>query len=431
MTGACGDKQAVILSGGGANGAYEVGVMKALFGALCPATHGQPLDPDIFAGTSVGSFNAAFLVSKWESYTKAATSGPLALADLENVWLNDISENKQTGSNGAYRLLASPLQFLNPKVVLSSPVQTFTRLTMDSLALFRDFTYRTLYIVSSQEEPLQERLLHLVNIDNFFSREPFRRVLDDVIEFDSIRSSGKVLRVAATGWEIGRVETFSNRDFTDRRGPQIILASSAIPGFFSAQPVGSSPFVDGSVLLNTPLRLGKFEEDGTEKWADTLHVIYLDPDVNAIPISHLSNLLSVQYRVQVINWAAKVNDDIEDARTVNEGVELWNRVEQSAPKSTQSVLEGMSGILPDPKEYKPLTVHRYHPSDPLGGPLGLLDFGRERIQSLIDQGFNDAIYHDCDESDCVIPGKRRKIPKGCRAFLRRTQMTAERQRDVD
>src|SRR5713226_3475886 len=393
MTDINGHKQAVILSGGGANGAYEVGVMKALFGALCPATDGQPLDPDILAGTSVGSFNAAFLVSKWEEYTKAATSGPLAVADLERVWIDDLSENPQTGSNGAYRLLANPLQFLNPRVLLFSPVQTFTRLTRDSLALFRDFTYRALHIVSSQEEPLEERLLSLVNIDNFILREPFRRVLDDLIEFDSIRTSGKVLRVASTGWEIGRVQTFSNQDFTDGRGPQIILASSAIPGFFSAQPIGSSPFVDGSVLLNTPLRLGKFEDNGTEKWADTLHVIYLDPDVNAIPISHLSNLLSVQYRVQVINWAAKVNDDIEDARRINEGVEIWNRVEQSAPNPTQSALEGLSGILPDPREYTPLTIHRYHPQDPLGGPLGLLDFGRERIQGLIDQGFNDAIYH--------------------------------------
>ena len=56
-------RQAVILSGGGANGAYEVGVLKALLTGQSPATDFQPLDPDIFTGTSVGAFNAALLVS--------------------------------------------------------------------------------------------------------------------------------------------------------------------------------------------------------------------------------------------------------------------------------------------------------------------------------------------------------------------------------
>ena len=430
MTDTNGHKQAVILSGGGANGAYEVGVMKALFGALCPATNGKPLDPDIFAGTSVGSFNAAFLVSKWESYTKAATSGPLAVADLEKVWIDDLSGNQQTGRNGVYRFLANPLEFLNPNRFLFSPVQTFTQLSKDSLALFRDFTYRVLYIVSSEEEPLQERLLSLVNIDNLISREPFQRVLEPGVDFDAIRNSNKVLRVAATGWEIGEFKTFSNHDFSDTRGPQIILASSAIPGFFPVQNIGASPFVDGSVLLNTPLILGKYEEDGQEQWADTLHVVYLDPDVNAIPISYLNSLLSVQYRVNVINWAAKVNDDIEDARRINEGVEIWTKAEAEDP-GAQGVLQGLRGILPDPKEYSSLTIHRYHPQDPLGGPLGLLDFARERIQDLIDRGFNDAVYHDCDESDCVIPGKPGKIPNECRELLRKAQVNAEGSRGLD
>ena len=56
-------KNAVILSGGGANGAYEVGVLKALFRGESASTNHRPLKPEIFAGTSIGAFNAALIVS--------------------------------------------------------------------------------------------------------------------------------------------------------------------------------------------------------------------------------------------------------------------------------------------------------------------------------------------------------------------------------
>jgi predicted acylesterase/phospholipase RssA len=54
-------KAGLVLSGGGAFGAYEVGAIKALYSGHSRATAGAPLDPDIFVGTSVGNFNAAVL----------------------------------------------------------------------------------------------------------------------------------------------------------------------------------------------------------------------------------------------------------------------------------------------------------------------------------------------------------------------------------
>src|SRR4030095_16417708 len=95
-----GGKQAVILSGGGANGAYEVGVMKALFAGLSPATNHEALAPDIFTGTSVGSYNAAFLVAQWDAY------GPTAIANLERVWLDRLSDSAQRCGNGVFRIRA-------------------------------------------------------------------------------------------------------------------------------------------------------------------------------------------------------------------------------------------------------------------------------------------------------------------------------------
>jgi len=48
---------ALVLSGGGARGAYEVGVLRYVLGKLIPRL-GDSARPRIFSGTSVGAINA-------------------------------------------------------------------------------------------------------------------------------------------------------------------------------------------------------------------------------------------------------------------------------------------------------------------------------------------------------------------------------------
>ena len=60
---------------------------------------------------------------------------------------------------------------------------------------------------------------------------------------------------------------------------------SSIPGFWPPAEIGAQPFVDGGVLMNTPLKLA------IDAGADTLHVIHLDPQVKDIPIEHIENTL--------------------------------------------------------------------------------------------------------------------------------------------
>ncbi|MEK6279428.1 MAG: patatin-like phospholipase family protein [Acidobacteriota bacterium] len=393
--------QAVILSGGGANGAYEVGVMKALCNGRSPATGYIPLEPDIFTGTSIGSFNAAFLVSLWE------THGLASVANLETVWLSRLSRDASSSvAAGSYRYLANPLELLDPRRFVADPLGVVKRLAGDSLALFWDFLDRFRYVVNSQEEEqLIERLLHTIAIDNFITREPFNRLLREVVKFDSIRRSAKLLRVAATNWETGHVEMFSNYDFTDKLGPRILMASSAVPGFFPPETVGAQPFVDGAVLMNTPLN------PAIKAKANCLHVIYLDPEVNSIPLHYLSNLLSTLYRTQVINWANTVNESIKEAEGVNDALTLIRRahrepdLEGVSARGAMQALSKFGGRLEQVARYRMLRIHRYHPRDELGGPLSLLDLRRERIEYLIERGFHDAVIHDCVASKCVLPEK--------------------------
>ena len=395
-------REAVILSGGGANGAYEVGILKALFMGQSGATGHTPLDPDIFTSTSVGAFNAAFLVSCWHTY------GLASVANLENVWLTRLSrEARRVVSEGGFRFLANPIEFFDPRNVFSDPLGMFSRVMSDSLYLFWDFLDRFRYVVNSQEnEPLTQRFLHTLAIDNFITREPFNRLIRSSIDFEAIRDSSKLLNIATTNWETGEVVQFTNYDFTDKLGPRIILASSAIPGFFTPQEVGAQPYVDGSVLINTPLN------PAIKAGADVLHVIYLDPDVSSIPIHYLSNVLSTLYRTQVINWAHTVNESINSAKDVNDALTLIRnaqREEGMADVSASGVMQALckfGGRLKEISRYKMLTIHRYHPRDELGGPLSLLDMRRERIEYLIERGFHDAVSHNCKTSKCVLPPKQ-------------------------
>src|SRR5262249_49114894 len=130
-----------------------------------------------------------------------------------------------------------------------------------------------------QEAPLLRRFTELVNYTSFVSLQPFTETVRETIEFAAIRRAEKVLRIAATNWETGVLQIYANHDMADQLGPIVIIASAAIPGFFPPVEVGSQAFVDGGVLMNTPL------QEAIKAGAGILHVIYLDPKVENIPLS--------------------------------------------------------------------------------------------------------------------------------------------------
>jgi hypothetical protein len=58
----------------------------------------------------------------------------------------------------------------------------------------------------------------------------------------------------------------------------------------------------------------------------------------------------------------------------------------------------------DYSKYRQITIHRYQPRDTLRGILGLLNFSRDKSLDLIKRGFQDAIYHNCKASKCILAG---------------------------
>jgi NTE family protein len=81
-------QRALILQGGGALGAYQVGVLKVLYKYLTEKGNYNKDESlfDIIAGTSIGAMNAAVLVSNLVNKHKTWDD---AIKELENFWTDD------------------------------------------------------------------------------------------------------------------------------------------------------------------------------------------------------------------------------------------------------------------------------------------------------------------------------------------------------
>ena len=391
---------AVVLSGGGANGAFEVGVMKALFDGRSPVSPGAPLEVGVFTGTSVGSFNAAFMVSQ-PDVSSAETA-----ENLKHLWLTRVAENPARCGNGVFRFRGNTLDFLDGDCLLLHPFKPIEQLAGDTQFLARDWLRRMGHFLRAPGS-LEQRALELFDLSAFVSTEPLRTLLEETVSLEGIGRSDKKLRIAATDFVSGDLRVFRRSDLSGAIGHLPILASAAIPGFFPPVEINGGTYVDGGLVMNTPLL------PAIEAGADVIHMIYLDPDVKNIPLARLHNTYDTMDRMMTTQFAIKVNEDVATVRWINDGLEVVERAAKGrktadsiSNKDLRSFFQAAGQIarrLRDGTPYRKVTIHRYHPPEDLGGPLGLLDFNKGRIEELIARGDQDAVQHDCADSGCVLP----------------------------
>jgi NTE family protein len=217
---------ALVLAGGGARGAYEVGALSELLPRLPPEEQ-----PSIIVGTSVGAINAAYLA--------ATAERPVAEA-LEqgcDIW-----------RGMRWETALSPLvSFAQLRLVLRS--------LADALGLPGGRAYSLL-----DPSPLTRTLGDLV---------PFERVHANVTQ-GLVRAAAVVVTRASSSLSVVFCDTAGELPATDaRRGIAYrrterldvdhVLASAAIPGAFPAVAVAgddgrSDWYYDGGTRLNTPIR---------------------------------------------------------------------------------------------------------------------------------------------------------------------------------
>ena len=216
---------AMILSGGGARGAYAVGVLSYIFDDLT-RVRGAPPRLDILSGTSVGAINACALAAHHDETDHGAGQ----LADRwRELRLDDVFRLGWGDLAGLARWLFGSTRPDGPQSLLdATPLAELVRTTIP----WRD--------------------LHQGLADG--------KVLGVTVSATDIETGHTVVFVESAG-QGGHVSRDRAVDWVDARlTAQHALASAAIPIIFPAVRVAGRMYSDGSLRQNTPiapaLRLG-------------------------------------------------------------------------------------------------------------------------------------------------------------------------------
>ncbi len=208
-------KAAIVLSGGGARGAYEAGVLRYLFGELAER-YGAP-HLDIVSGTSVGAINGAYLAS--------VVHDPLpGIGRLTALWSElELDRVLGFGVGQAARL---------PRVLSGGS---------DGAGIF-DVTPLTKIVGQN---------MRWADLARNVRRGRLHALTISATHVATGRPWCFVDRAPEVPLPSGMPPTMAVR--ADRIGPEHVLASAAIPILFPPVPVHGDLFVDGGLRLNTPM----------------------------------------------------------------------------------------------------------------------------------------------------------------------------------
>lgn len=391
-----GIRNAVVLSGGASQGAYHVGVLKALFNGESPATNYQPLRPDVFTGTSAGSINAAALLGEIEA------GNPDPIGYLEKLWLERIARTGISCGSGVYRVRGNPARFADFGCLITNPLKPPLDLLQDLNFLAQESVRRGRQFLTSTER-LGQRVLNQFNLSSLVAMDPFQAVLQNAIRFDLVQRSKRHIRIGAVRWDTGFLQYFNNADMTVDVGPKIIQASSAVPSFFPRVEVNGIEYADGGLIENSPL------QGAVEANADIIHVVSSFPQVANIPKELTVNTLDTLFRMLVINITKSLRRDIERYRNVNDALLVLEHMRKesiggSAYQLLQQIIDRI--MRQEQPDYRRITIHVHMPPEPMATLVGYLDFNRENLHALIRKGYFDAVTHNCKMNGCVIPDEQ-------------------------
>lgn len=404
-------QDAFVLTGSTANAAYEVGIMKRLLTGTWGKANYPPINPYCFSGTSVGALNAAAMVAN------ADLEFEEALSRLESLWLERIAVPSATSSTGVFRVRGDFTQYFDANLV-KNPFKPFLDMGSDFIYFTRETLQRLAY-ASSTRGTFADRAAQVSEFTQWIDYSPLQRLVREHIDTKKIAaaSNRKKLRVTAINWRDGVPRIFDNKDLGSTDGHESILAAMCLPGVFPPGMVDGLPYVDSSVLFDTPLKPAILTRNRESKIPVVLHVVYADSSFRDIPLPPLSNTFATVYRLYQLALSRAVNTDIERARAVNERIRIKDLFESvlaaeagSAKNEVQDIIRAKMGEDPahfwdqlysDLRDRVSLTIHRYTPKEHIFG-FELVQFERRTIQNLIQHGYEAARDHDCYESRCIM-----------------------------
>jgi NTE family protein len=203
---------ALVLQGGGALGAFQVGAYEA----LCT----QKLRPSWIAGTSIGAINGAII---------AGNTPAKALERLDDFWRSISTPDAVAPADdiGALRQIFS--FWSAQQSVLTGQPGFFTPRPITPLLAPAGGPAAT----------------------SFYDTSPLKHTLERLVDFDRINAREVRLSLGAVEVDTGRQIYFDNH--VQKIGPEHVMASGALPPAFPAVCVDGRLYWDGGIVSNTPL----------------------------------------------------------------------------------------------------------------------------------------------------------------------------------
>jgi len=435
-------QRALVLQGGGALGAYEAGVLKALYEKITEhdkkeKQEGRPLF-DIIAGTSIGAINSAILTShvrnqdSWEdsiTYLENFWKHVSSVPELTHLWLDSwhawrklfpdppskeearrYYSTREFLYNGAPKVFSKPTMNIDEKFLDSSNTwyQYNNSPLIESLLKFAEFP------ISTTLEENQPRLL-LCSVD---VQESY------VVTFDSYSKESKYGQDIIIKYPDG-IQT------------EHVMASASVPVNFDYTRIKSEKsensdssetryFWDGGIMSNTPLReliakhrsywedkigsdnleetLWRIDEEDTLKIPDLeVYIIDIWPKKETeIPLDHDGTL----DRKNDLTYQDKTQFDEKVAHRVTDYISLTKKLirlakeKKASEEEIKTILKETTETTRFAKEKKTcsdLLKGRFHVKverierrdDPHAVSRKWMDFTSDTISSLIRQGYDD------------------------------------------
>ncbi|MBW8837959.1 MAG: patatin-like phospholipase family protein, partial [Burkholderia sp.] len=200
----------LVLQGGGALGAYQVGVVEAL--------HEAGIEPDWVIGTSIGAINAALIAGNRQADR---------LERLGQFWRHVQSP----------RAIAGPFDWLG----MGNLVANMTTVMRGIPAFFEP------------NVPSLRGARASVGIEqaSYYSTAPLRETLGELVDFDLLNDGPTRLTVGAVNAASGAMRYFDTRK--ERLNVDHVMASGALPPAFPAVRIDGQPYWDGGIYSNTPI----------------------------------------------------------------------------------------------------------------------------------------------------------------------------------
>ena len=242
----------LILQGGGALGAFECGVVRAL--------EEDKIYPDIVAGISIGALNGAII----------AGNPHQASAALRSFW-KDLA------------VVAPPLPFEEMRrAAVATQILTF--------GVPKFFKPRWI-------PPFDP----LTSWTSYYDTSPMRKLIADYVDFPSLKNSPVRLLVGAVNVNTAQMEVFDS--YVDDLTPDHILASGSLPPGFSWTMVDGTPYWDGGIVSNSPLDLvlDRCGPDGKQ-----VYIVDLFEGEAPLP----TNMIEVLARRDEVIYSERIRSDL-------------------------------------------------------------------------------------------------------------------------